>query len=487
MNDKQKLILNRKHATIKNREAINSLVYDSYKGGFHYTSQNHLHQHSLESDFDYNKRAERSIFISHTRTLIDILIGFIFDTEIKRNIPEKIDYIKTNATPTQSLSSFIQKTATLSSLFTCAVLVDSPTFNSEDVKSIKDREDKGLNPYCKRYTVFNIQDFSLDEMGKLNWILFNDNYLNTTDPFQENIEVICRTLWTKTECTKFYYKKSNKGEIEFDYEEIIPHNLKEVPVILTSFRDIEDDKFNDSFSENLALLDRSVYNYLSLLDVCLSKNAIKPLMYPSKSGEVPESLKDASQLSKLTVIPYPQDTTNKPFYLEATNTDIQSYLETIQMLLEFAKESIGLSKSEKIAVSGKAKQVELRKLQVILKQGAQNLQDLENEILRLVCKWESKDLDYKIEYPSEFDSDDTEQLLTRLYDLLTIDSETLRTEAIKQITTISLPDIERDKIELIINEVNSSESFNLEDPELDNDNNNDEDIKPQSISSKTEK
>jgi hypothetical protein len=470
------IILEREHPTLKERKKIHTLIYDSYNGGVKYAQNGYLHFHTLESNDDYAKRSEQSTFISHTKTLIDTIVGFLYQVKPQRTYAPELQYVIDTVNPTQSLDAFIQKTACLSTLFTVAVLVDSPAFDPEEVRTIDDRQSLGLNPYVKRYMPWQITDYSMDSKGLLNWIIFIDNYQIADDPFKVNEEVIVRSVWTKTECNKFYYKEVKKGngekKIVFDHEEKIVHGLGEVPVLFLSFRDLSDEIFEESFAENIALLDQKIYNYLSLLDCLLAKNAIKPLMYPCEDGKIPDSLKSAGKVSKLVVIPFPGNFTNKPYFLEANNTDIQSYLTTIDMLLKEILNLVGLSQDQNYAVSGKAKIVELKKLEVLLIQGVKSLQKFENDLFRLFCLWERKDYNYEIKYNVNFQEEDISEAITRLFNILTIDSKTLKSIATKEIVQKSFQDIDEQTMDQILSEIDDQTNTNEIEPGIKSDESN---------------
>jgi hypothetical protein len=436
-------------------------LLDSYKGGQAYVDKNYLFQHSLETNNDYTRRKERAFFISHVREIIDILIGYLFNYEIKREIPEEINYIYDNIDRSKSYSSFIQSAAVHSCLYTNAILVDAPLFNEDEVVSLADREALNLRPYAKRYPIFDIRDFSYDENGKLEWMLLDDSYMDSSNPFSKSKEIILYSLWQKETVTRFYYYRDekDKNEIKFLKEETFTHGLGEVPIVLVAFRDIEDDKFSDSFAENLALLDKVMFNYFSLLDVTLSKNAIKTLIFPSQNNELPKSLKDASKLSQMLAIPFDSNSSNKPFLLEPQNSDTDGYINVINVLLSEARASVGLTKDATVhGISGKAKEKELERVNVILRQGSVSLENMEKEIIRLFLKWEQKeDLPYNITYPTKFHSEETEEILQRLYDTLTLPSATLQEESVKDIVEIVHPNLEQEKVDTIAVEIKESE------------------------------
>jgi hypothetical protein len=457
MDSKYELLLKRRHEQLKAREWIHGLIYDSYAGGINYRKGGYLHQHTLECNEDYGKRKERSIYINHCKGLIDILTGYIFSTPVQRSVAPEINYILEKANPSYSLDAFIKHVATLASLSTICILVDSPQFDPEEIKTIDQRQAQGLNPYCKIYLPDQIRDFSLGKDNKLNWILLDDSYEDDTDPFKKNTLNFVRTLWTKTEIRKYYFRKDEKGDYVFSREERIPLMLNEIPIILFNLMDSEK-SFNSSYAEDLALLDNAIYNYFSLLDCSLVKQAIKPLFFPSKDGSLPDELLKVGEFAKLIAIPFPNDASHEPFYLEqSSNNDVTSYILTINILLDEARQSIGLSKDNSLSgQSGKAKSYELKKLESILKSACSNLQSLEMDILRLVSAWEKKESKCDVTYSAKFNDDDLEILLKALYDLLTIDSTTLKELAVERIVQTTIPEVSQDNVKKILNEVKNN-------------------------------
>lgn len=463
MDDISKLIYNRRNSTLASREEIHKLIRDSYNAGESYTKNGHLHKMSLENSDSFKKRLSRSVYISHAKSLIDTLVGFIFEKKIKRSVAPELEYYINNINQTQSLDSFINSTAIHASLFTCALLVDAPTFDPEEVQSVADRERLKLFPYVKKYLPFQVRDYSYDKDGKLQWIIFDDTYVDASNPFIDSRDVIVRTLWTNNEVRKYYYTKdidsNGKEDIKLDRIETIENRIGEIPVVFVSFRDIDNELYENSFAENICQLDKQIYNYFSLLELLLARNAIKPLAYPCKTGDdIPESLREAGKMDELTVIPFTAEFTNKPFFIEATNTEITSYITTINLLLEEIKNLIGLNKDQNLSgVSGKAKDRELQKIKVLLKQGSKNLEKCENEIFRLINKWEGANYQYQIEYNHDYNDEDIDSLIQNLLDLMAmIDSKTFKAMAVKDVVKKALPYASEEELNQISKEYTDS-------------------------------
>lgn len=450
---KDDIIYNRRHVDLKKYEKVNRKTLDTYNNDIDFKNGNYLVQHSLESNKEYKKRKEMAVSFGFTTGLVDILNGFISEDSIKRTFDEKLSYIVGNATPTESLASFIDRVAILSSLFTVAVLVDSPVEASESI-TVADREENKINPYCKVYLPFQIRDYSMDENNKLEWIMFDDSYVDKSNPLSEPIKKEVYTLWEKGLITKYHFRKENNKVVIDDEVVIEVPNLTEIPVHLTAFRDLDKNGSSESFASNIADLDISIYNKLSLLDMLLAKNAIKPLLYPvGKDRKIPKEIIQASDIHNLIGIPFNDDSKHTPKYLESGGVEIEAYLKVINIYTKRAFEKIGLTDNEKSAVSGKARLIELKKLEVILRSGATSLENLENNIFKFCNMWESANYDYKVEYPRDFQSEDVDEVIGQLQELMMWDSPTLKGLTIKEILMKVFKDLDSKTLDIIVKEI----------------------------------
>ena len=73
-------------------------------------------------------------------------------------------------------------TSLYSLLFTCGILIESPSFDPNEVVTIKDRKDRNLNPYMALYMPEQIRDFSVNKNdGKLDWLILDNSYYDNSD------------------------------------------------------------------------------------------------------------------------------------------------------------------------------------------------------------------------------------------------------------------------------------------------------------------
>ena len=128
------------------------------------------------------------------------------------------------------------------------------------------------------------------------------------------------------------------------------------------------------------------------------------------------------------------------------------------MLLKEARETIGLADNDK-AVSGKARIVELKKLEVILKNASTSQENFENKLIELVCKWENKHAPEKpVSYSTEYQSEDLQDLHERLMDLLTFDSATLRALVVRELSALNIKNLDEKILNQIVAELGATDT-----------------------------
>ncbi|EMO56397.1 hypothetical protein LEP1GSC161_0024, partial [Leptospira santarosai str. CBC1416] len=229
------IILKRRNPDIASKLSAWELIRDSFLGGLSYIDKNHLFQYSKENSFSYENRKKRSVFLNHTSPIVEALTGLIFDTTPSRDVPDSLKPFLEKVNHRQSMDEFMQEVATKSLLCTCAVLVDSPTFDPEIIKTQADINEQGLRPYCVLYDLGQIRDFSIDEKGSLLWVLLDNSYLEDEDPFQERTNVVEYRLWTKDYYQDFTRTKDGKVIAN----DPVQHSLGRVPLIFVSWSDNE--------------------------------------------------------------------------------------------------------------------------------------------------------------------------------------------------------------------------------------------------------
>jgi hypothetical protein len=430
--DRLKIIETRRHSRIREKLSIWELIADSYVGGQHYVSKNYLFQYPKENSTEYYARKKRAIFSNHTQPLSDIIAGFIYKTPPERKFIPELSYLKDNASRNKNLDAFMLNLSIQSLLYTQGVLVDSPKFDENSVKTLADRENQNLNPYLVRYSPEKIRDYSIDERMELNWILLDNTYIDKADAFQEAVEIKEYRLWTRDFYQDFVFP-SNDEPFEGP---AISHGLGEVPFVFVNWRDIDGDYIEESIFEDIAMFDRQIYNILSYLDEMLAAGTFKNLFFPIfAKTDLPDEIMNGG-IGSLSVVPYPGESSNPPHFAGAELTEIESFLKAYDLYLReiYAKLGMNEDREKQYVQSGKAKDKEFEKLESILRNGAKNMQNAEKRFFELAAKWEGKPgAKVDITYNQTFITEDLDLLLTRLYQVFGMPYQTAKSEAAKEI------------------------------------------------------
>lgn len=451
------VLASRRHPKIVEKLDIWNLLSESYEGGLRYIKSSNLFRHPKEGSKEYAVRKSRSVFFNHVQPIADVLAGFIFSTQPQRTIPAEISFANENISKGKALASYMLNVAIQSQLFTCGTLVDSPSFKADEIKTEKDRKEKNLNPYCVFYYPTQIRDFYLDDRGELEWILLDDSYLDSKDPLSPASEVIQYTLWTKQYFTKIKKVKLDKGEKKEEWQVVAsqkPHSIGKVPFVFHNFRDNNEDMVTETPFEDIALLDRAIYNNLSLLDEMLHSGTFKMLFVPvEKENDIPTSVIE-SGVGGLSVFPYNGKLSSSPEFKGAGLEDVQSFSVAINMYLKEIFSKVGLDKDQERAYvqSGIAKKMEYKKAEAFLRHGAAQLESAEKQILYFLGKWLDKDFkDIKVDYQKNFNEDEINETLSRLYEVMNLPISSIQQKAEEEIIRKVFSFLDSKEVEELLN------------------------------------
>jgi len=447
---------NQTHPTYDDKLDIWKLISDSYAGGQTYMDGDYLHKFTLrESDLSYTERKKRAVFFNNVQPLADMLTGFLFTNDVIRT-DYKQDELIERASRTQNIDNFMQMIAVNSLMYTVGVLIDSPSFDTEFVRTEADRKNLNLNAYAVMYQPWQIRNYYCDENDSLQWVILDNTYYDNADPYKKAKYVISYRLWTKDYFQDFIsideidqienlsanqtLRTITTGQ-NFQASEQVPHPVGEVPFVFANWHDRTTEKVQDTIFEDIGLFDQAVYNYMSLLDEMLVGGTFKYLFYP---GTVPKEL-EAQSFSNYAVIPFPDATPHKPFFDGPTLSDTTPFLQAMEFYLSGILKKLGLDTdaTKNYVQSGAAKFFDFTKTRALLASGASSMEEVEKEIFRLSGLWMGiDDTSATIEYKKDFLGEEMQQELERLYNMLTALSSypKVKEHAVKRIVDLSFDD-----------------------------------------------
>jgi hypothetical protein len=459
--DTNLIIFNQRHPELKNKQDNWKLIYDSYIGGLQFKNGNYLIQYPKESNGSFAKRKERAVYPNQMSPVVDMLSGLLFLNEPIRTIPKELNYLLDQVSGKKKLNEFMRIVAAHSFMFTCGILVDSPDFNPDIIRTKKDRLDNGVNPYAILYLPFKIRDFDINSHdGELNWVILDNSYRSHPDPFAVGKDIVKYTLWTREYCQHFILV-DNKAVVP---EEPRPHKIGYVPFNFISWRDDNNDFIGETVCEDIAMICKLIYNNMSYMDEMLASGTFKMLVYPSKDGKAPVSLINGG-VGPLSIIPVDIDAKFSPGFIGANLTEIDPFINAIEFYMSEVMKKVGLSTDEtkEFVKSGVAKEIDFQKMRALLQSGALMMGRAEEWIFRTASRWENRTIKgnaIKSEYTSAFSSKDLQTEVTMLNELLMHPVKRLQQETLKLLVKKQLAnDLKPDILQLIYDEIDKSKTI----------------------------
>jgi len=428
-------IFRNRHPVLEQKLEAWTLIYNSYLGGTNYLNGKYLVKYPKESPGSFAQRKKRAVYFNQVSPLVDMLSGLLFLNLPTRTMPKDIRYLQDNFSGKKGINEFMRVFAAHTLMFTCAVLVDSPNFSYEKIKTKRDRLKSKVNPYAVMYLPFKIIDFDTNnDDGLLNWIILDDSYYEHTDPFSDGKIVDRHRLWTRTFHQDF--TKRDKGAITAGPK--VSHPVGEVPVKLVAWRDDNNDFVAESIFEDISMITKLIYNNMSYMDEMLASGTFKILVYPSKSGTLPAEVK-AGGIGPMSAMGYDGNFSTAPSFIGAQLEEIDPFIKAIGFYMAEVLKKIGLSTDEtkEFVKSGVAKKIDFQKMRALLESGAQAMAETEKWIFFTAAKWEKKILKpgtYNSIYNSGFSDEDLQTEVSMLTELLIQPVKRLQVEVLKIIT-----------------------------------------------------
>lgn len=442
-----KVLATRQHEEIKNKLPIWNLIYNAYKGGDSFITQENLFQYRIEDNVRFKQRLKRADYTNHTATLIDMIVGFIYSNSVKREIPEKYSYIEDSIYRGKSIQSFMNMVATSCLKSTAGILVDSPKF---EISTEAERIENGINPYVVFYHPSKICDFEEDDKGNLDWIILDNSHLDKTDPKAIPEQKNIKRLWTKKYYQDIETIKGNGNKKEFILHEEIPHNLGEIPFIFVNSRDIDGNNITDSPFEDIVLKSRTIFNINSWATEVLASSSFQLLLFPYENQNDLDNIAatfdpSSGGIGDLPVVPF-KALSQRPSF-EAPDIDLNKFIDMVNHLSSEILSKFGMKPEEKGSwESGVAKSISYHKTEAILRSISIQLENAEKEIIRLCGLYEGTEIPAEIEYSLQYEKNDIEKELNRLEKLFKIPSQNIKDKVTKEMIKLNFPDMEEKEL-----------------------------------------
>jgi len=457
-----KQVLAQRHPLYDEFSADWQFFLDSYLGGTNYTrGGSYLFSHDREDPKRFAARLNRAVFNNYTRKVVDIYKSFIYRQPILRTSDdEKINLFLSDADRQGHSFDRVMSESVAKLAFTMGhvvVLVDLNKRTEGDALSRADEQDKQISPYISVYAPTNVMDWSLNADGSYRWIRLQEPAPDTSNPYTVRGKAGPRyRIWTESD-----WRLYDEDGVQVDGG---PNTIGRVPAERIAPLDHPvKSELGLSIVSDIAPLNRSIYNYRSLLDEFLYLQCFNVMAIP-----IPGDPKAVDTVKKLVSTLG----TSTGVFFDPTKGGAPSYLSPpmppadflLRMIESSAKEIIDLAKLQDRSASAKgesgmARAYEFIEAEAVFSSIARNLEDGERRILNLVNLWgdDSSTIDtvpVTTEYPDSFSVTDFNQEIENTLSLLTMDiSDTFNQKLKEQIVKQALPSLEDADEETIFAEI----------------------------------
>ena len=405
-------IAERRHSNYgKNLKRWN-LFGDSYVGGQKYISnEDYLFSHKLEKHDYYKDRLKAAYYFNYCRPVVRTLNNFLFQETITRDFKGIIIDAQIDA---------YKKLMRIASLRTSIYgdvygVVDAPKLTDEekakrDSGKLTKRDTNKYNPIIKLVNPQDFVDCSVDSNGNYNWVILRERISNDEDPHAEREDLERFRLWLRDGWELY---DGDSKFITSDY-----HSLGEVPVVRVMNIDADADSVGESTLEDIAYVNRDIYNDCSLLGELIKKQTFSQLVAQGNATDY-----DGHLMSTSSIFTYPKGV-NEPKYISPDAGQAELIIRKIERsiaeIYRLAELRISGREGRNQQYKSIAENVyDFSSTNVALKNKAAVMTSFELEILRLAAKWRGMNVQPVIQYPSEFDVTTLEQ---ELADALTIET-----------------------------------------------------------------
>lgn len=381
---------------------------DSYIGGDAYTKKAYLFRHARETNIDYADRVARATYLNLVRKQIDIYAAFIFKDPIDRETNDQ-DFKVFEDNADRKGTSLDQVMADQVGKFgmtmghTVAV-VDLPREASQSKTRLQDRQ-QNIRPYVTVYTPLEVVDWAMDGDGGYRWLRVceaapDDTAWNVQRPTAP--KKLYRT-WTRTD----WFVHNEDGE-QIDGGS---HNLGEVPAVFIPIQEhLSYSDIGQSLVSDTATIARAIFNYESLLDEFLYRQAFNILALPVDESMTAERIKQIADALGTSKGLHYSAKGNPPSYVSPPSDPAKVIMQRIEdakrELIEVAK--LQDRKGTSAQKSGVAHAYEFHESNATFAKIAANLEEGERRIIRLFYKWqqaapsETVDVPVSVSYPTDF-------------------------------------------------------------------------------------
>ena len=402
--DKQTEAVLREHPGYMKLAKEYAFFEESYKGGADYVDSENLFQHSFEDGDGFGKRKLRAYYYNYCAPIVNAYNSFIYRQEIQRDFgglegdplfEQFMDNADKQGNSYETFFPRMSKWASVNGLR--FLLVDKP---AEVADTKRGEIEASIYPYFVHIDPQNVLDWGLDEFGNLKWIKIKEG---SGDPetFQDERDAGERyRIWYADRWELWEVKEVN-GEKKAVMTDEGAHPVGEVPVIPVVHVS-EEPMRGFSLLNDIAYVNRALFNWCSLLDEILYRQTFSQLVMP----EDPANPVGDMTLGTEKGLTFPMNSTHPPEFISPDASQAQVLMAQVEKGVEeiyrlaTLRGAIGVEEQS----SGVARSYDFMITNNTLSDKAHNMEAVEVRALRFWAKWQGiEDPEVSVQYPTEFE------------------------------------------------------------------------------------
>ncbi|MCA9811154.1 MAG: hypothetical protein KC473_12510, partial [Candidatus Dadabacteria bacterium] len=303
----------RKRAEYRRAERGYRFFEDSYKGGADYVESDNLYMHTFEDGEGFRERKERSYYYNYCAPIVNAYNSFIYRQKIVRDFGKLADsalfglFLGNCDRQGNSYEDFIRGASKWSSVTGIQfILVDKP---AETAATMKEEMERGIYPYFVRVPPTNVWDWGLDRWGNLLWAKILETHADEGEFGKDAAGVMRFRVWYRDRWELYEVEQSGGGRKARKADEG-EHPVGEVPLVpVCHFA--EEPMTGFSLLNDIAYVNRALYNWCSLLDEILYRQTFSQLVMP----EDPKSPINDKALGTARGLGFPPDSRHAPHFI----------------------------------------------------------------------------------------------------------------------------------------------------------------------------
>lgn len=420
--EKPRTWLDRRHAKYAAYAQHWDFLRQSYEAGPEYLEAN-LHQFWREGAQTFADRVRRAHHYAFSRKVVDLFNAYLWQRLPARKrdvLSPALQAFWNDADRAGNDIDVVMMRDASPWAMTCGryyAVVDKPP---EIAQTRAEQRERRLYPYVTFYRPEDVLDARIED-GRPAWVLLREHETPNENPMTGSSSPEDRfRLWTRTEWSLWKLDEPEGSDPKPVLVRQGFHPLGEVPIVPVDHRAPISWFISPSLIWEVAYLDRSIYNHLSLLDAVLYDTTFPQLRIPMQSlppgrggdetGARNEARQQVVDISTQMAFTYDASSPTAPDWMAAPTEPAQALMARIKDEIDQLYRHVSLSgemAEEVSGASGISKEHEFRKLGKLLATQADNLEAAELAMLRLAAKWLGEDPDRiptdVVDYPDDFD------------------------------------------------------------------------------------